>query len=255
MINNITKFFKKKNNDDNNPIKIINQIKPSIIEDGLKSALLTGTWSARSKGVAQLLQRLSYLQTIGYYRRIITPSPDASNNKITSMRQVNNVQLGFVCVVETPEGQKIGLVKGMSITANPTMTLYSQIPIIKKLISEHLISLNSVTPLQLKQYVKIMLNSDWIGMTNKPQELYQYLLQKRQNQELDYTVSIMLNYNTNELKIYCDGGRLVRPLLKVRDNELVLKPEMLEDIDSSGNFLTSGNATAYYMYLSSGTSY
>jgi DNA-directed RNA polymerase II subunit RPB2 len=98
MINNITKFFKNKNNDDNNPIKIINQIKPSIIEDGLKSALLTGTWSARSKGVAQLLQRLSYLQTIGYYRRIITPSPDASNNKITSMRQVNNIQLGFVCV-------------------------------------------------------------------------------------------------------------------------------------------------------------
>jgi hypothetical protein len=98
MINNITKFFKKKNNDENNPIKIINQIKPSIIEDGLKSALLTGTWSARSKGVAQLLQRLSYLQTIAYYRRIITPSPDASNNKITTMRQVNNIQLGFVCV-------------------------------------------------------------------------------------------------------------------------------------------------------------
>jgi DNA-directed RNA polymerase II subunit RPB2 len=98
MINNITKFFKKKNNDDNNPIKIINQIKASIIEDGLKSALLTGTWTERRKGVAQLLQRLSYLQTIAYYRRIITPSPDASNNKITSMRQVNNIQLGFICV-------------------------------------------------------------------------------------------------------------------------------------------------------------
>jgi len=49
------------------------------------------------------------------------------------------------CVVETPEGQKIGLVKGMSITANPTMTLYSQIPIIKKLLSEKMLSLNSVS--------------------------------------------------------------------------------------------------------------
>ena len=249
MINNITKFFKKKNNDDNNPIKIINQIKASIIEDGLKSALLTGTWSARSKGVAQLLQRLSYLQTIGYYRRIITPSPDASNNKITSMRQVNNVQLGFVCVVETPEGQKIGLVKGMSITANPTMTLYSQIPIIKKLLADYLLNLNSVTPLQLKQYVKIMLNSDWLGMTNKPQELYKYLLQKRQNQELDYTVSIMLNYNTKELKIYCDGGRLVRPLLKVRDNELILKPEMLDEIDSSGSDISGKKLSKFNDFL------
>ena len=231
MINNITKFFKKKNNDDNNPIKIINQIKPSIIEDGLKSALLTGTWSARSKGVAQLLQRLSYLQTIGYYRRIITPSPDASNNKITTMRQVNNIQLGFVCVVETPEGQKIGLVKGMSITATPTLTLYSQITIIKKLLEGKMLNLSSVYPSQLKQYIKVLLNGDWIGMTDNAQELYEYMLNKRQTQELDYTVSIMLNYNTKELKIYCDGGRLVRPLLKVRDNELVLKPKMLEEID------------------------
>ena len=231
MINNISKFFKKKNNDDNNPIKVINQIKPSIIEDGLKSALLTGTWSARSKGVAQILQRLSYLQTIGYFRRIITPSPDASNNKITSMRQVNNIQLGFVCVVETPEGQKIGLVKGMAITAVPTLTLYSQITIIKKLLEGKILNLNSVYTSQLKNYVKVLLNGDWIGMTDKPQELYESLLEKRQNQELDYTVSIMLNYTTKELKIYCDGGRLVRPLLKVRENELVLKSEMLDEID------------------------
>lgn len=231
MINNITKFFKKKNNDDNNPIKIINQIKPSIIEDGLKSALLTGSWSARSKGVSQQLQRLSYLQMIGYFRRIITPSPDASNNKITSMRQVNNVQLGFVCVVETPEGQKIGLVKGMALTASPTLTLYSQIPIIKKLLDGRMLSLNSVYPYQLKQFVKVILNGDWLGMTDKPHELYMYLLEKRQNQELDYTVSIMLNYNSKELKVYCDGGRLIRPLLKVRDNELVLKSEMLDEIN------------------------
>jgi DNA-directed RNA polymerase II subunit RPB2 len=231
MINNITKFFKKKNNDNNNPIKIINQIKPSIIEDGLKSALLTGTWTERRKGVAQLLQRLSYLQTIAYYRRIITPSPDASNNKITSMRQVNNIQLGFICVVETPEGQKIGLVKGMSLTATPTLTLYSQIPIIKKLLSGRLIDLNSVLPYELKQYVKVILNGDWLGMTDKPNELYTYLLEKRQVQELDYSVSIMLNYSVKELKIYCDGGRLIRPLLKVNNNELLLKPEMLNEID------------------------
>ena len=232
MLNNITKFFKKKNNDDNNPIKIINQIKPSIIEDGLKSAILTGTWTDRLKGVAQLLQRLSYLQTISNYRKIITPSPDASNNKITTMRQVNNIQLGFVCVVETPEGQKIGLVKGMALTATPTMTLYSQIPIIKKLLNGKMLELASVTPYQYKQFVKVVLNGDWIGMSDNPKELHEYLLEKRKMQELDYTVCIMLNYSTKELKIYCDGGRLVRPLLNVRNNELVLKPEMLDEIDA-----------------------
>jgi DNA-directed RNA polymerase II subunit RPB2 len=156
------------------------------------------------------------------------------------MRQVNNIQLGFICVVETPEGQKIGLVKGMALTATPTLTLYSQIPIIKKLLTGKLIDLNSVLPFQLKQYIKVILNGDWLGMTDNPNELYKYLLEKRQSQELDYSVSIMLNYSVKELKIYCDGGRLIRPLLKVRNNELVLKPEMLNNIDYndiSGNKL------------------
>ena len=38
-------------------------------------------------------------------------------------------------------------------------------------------------------------------MTDKPNELYKYLLEKRQAQELDYSVSIMLNYSVKELKI------------------------------------------------------
>ena len=111
------------------------------------------------------------------------------------------------------------------------MTLYSQIPIIKKLLLGKILDLSNVLPYQYKQFVKVFLNGDWIGMSDKPTELHEYLLERRKAQELDYTVSIMLNYTTKELKIYCDGGRLVRPLLKVKNNELLLKPEMLNDID------------------------
>ena len=44
MLNEISKLFAKKNETDENPINILNQIKPSIIEQGIKTALATGIW-------------------------------------------------------------------------------------------------------------------------------------------------------------------------------------------------------------------
>ena len=44
MLNEIGKHFKKKNQSDESPINVIGQIKPSTIEQGLKTALATGIW-------------------------------------------------------------------------------------------------------------------------------------------------------------------------------------------------------------------
>ena len=63
MLNECNKFFKKRNGDNNEtPINIINQIKPTTIEQGLKSAMMTGNWG-KKKGVAQMFPRLSFLQS------------------------------------------------------------------------------------------------------------------------------------------------------------------------------------------------
>ena len=81
MLNDISRFFEKKyTSHDDNPINVINQIKYNIIEQGLINGLSTGVWGIQKarKGVSQALQRYSYLQTISYFRRIITPSVDYS---------------------------------------------------------------------------------------------------------------------------------------------------------------------------------
>jgi DNA-directed RNA polymerase II subunit RPB2 len=107
MLNECGKFFKRRNSDDSNPINIISsQIKPTIIEQGIKTSLSTGAWggSKSRKGFAQVLQRLTYMQTITYLRRVITPGVDASTNKMTSPRHLHNTQYGFFCPLETPEG-------------------------------------------------------------------------------------------------------------------------------------------------------
>jgi len=102
MLNECSKFFKRRNNDDEKPINIINQIKPNIIQQGLKGALSTGAWG-KKKGVAQMLQRLSFLQTISSLRRINSPTVDASTNKLTSPRHLHNTQISAVCVTGDTE--------------------------------------------------------------------------------------------------------------------------------------------------------
>lgn len=109
MLNQIGTHFKnKKRNDvdaDETPINVINQIKPSIIEQGLKTALATGVWGMNKtkKGVAQSLQRLSWVQGISYLRRILAPSMDESTAKVTSIRHVNNNQAQLLCITADSE--------------------------------------------------------------------------------------------------------------------------------------------------------
>lgn len=99
MLNECKKYWSNRNPSDDKPVNIINQIRPNIIEQGLKAALSTGVWSGGKKGVAQVLQRLTYLQAIEFFRRVDSPSNDASSSKLTSPRHLHQTQNGMYCCV------------------------------------------------------------------------------------------------------------------------------------------------------------
>jgi DNA-directed RNA polymerase beta subunit len=105
MLNEIGKLFIKKNQSDEQPINILHQLKPGSIEQGIKTALATGIWGVNKvkKGVAQSLQRLSWLQGISYLRRVMSPSLEAATSKITSIRQTQNLQIQMLCVTGDTE--------------------------------------------------------------------------------------------------------------------------------------------------------
>ena len=237
MLNDIKKFFEKKyNGDDENPINVINQIKPNTIQQGLINGLSTGIWGIQKarKGVSQALQRYSFMQSIAYYRRIVTPSVDSSTQKVVSIRHARNNQYGFIDTVETPEGQKVGLQKHLSIMADITLKMKSQTNIIMDLIFDKIISLSEVDPYDFSVKYKVFLNGNWIGFVDEPDEFVNFIRGKRSDNFLNRHVSIINNIYDKEIKIYTDGGRMVRPLLKIKDNKLLLTKKMLDSIDLSG---------------------
>lgn len=112
-------------------INLAKKIKSSTIETNMKYALSTGNWGLKNqpnkKGVAQVMNRLSYLSSLSHRRRIIAPID--RSGKQTGPRKLHNSQFGTVCCltgdtkVLLADGitqEKIKNIEGKSVmTINP----------------------------------------------------------------------------------------------------------------------------------------
>ena len=63
-------------------------------------------------GVAQVLNRLTYIASLSHLRRVNTPID--KSGKLIPPRKLHNTSWGFICCAETPEGQSVGVVKNLS---------------------------------------------------------------------------------------------------------------------------------------------
>ena len=68
-----------------------------------------------------------------------------------------------------------------------------------------------------------MLNGNWIGFTERPKQVVLALKAARQIGKIPDEMSIVRDIVQKEIKIYTDGGRCMRPLLKVENHKLKIK--------------------------------
>jgi DNA-directed RNA polymerase II subunit RPB2 len=143
------------------------------------------------------------------------------------------------CPVETPEGAKIGIVKSLAMTSTITMQNSSQHNIIKTILNNntHIKHPYDIDPLTMNQYIKVLLNGDWVGVANLDYsyEILNMLKKHRRDGIIDKYTSILLDTTNKEIRVYYDGGRLIRPLLIVKDNKVNYKKEFIDDINSELN--------------------
>lgn len=80
----------------------------------------------------------------------------------------------------------------------------------------------------MKEKTKIMFNGNWIGFAESPEKVIGFLKKTRDSGKISEEVSIVRDIVQNEIKIYTDSGRCLRPLFTVENNKLKLRPEDLE---------------------------
>ena len=96
-----------------------------IITGKLRNALTTGVWSTLTfgeisrVGVAQALKRdTTYFAVLSHLRRVV--SPVIARSKSTKPRLLHNTHFGIICPSETPEGERIGIVKNFALLCKIT---------------------------------------------------------------------------------------------------------------------------------------
>ena len=110
---------------------------------------------------------------------------------------------------------KVGLDKNLTLIGNITLMLNSQITVIKNILKDKVINLIDENPYDFRSHTKIFLNGEWLGMVKSSFEIVKDLRLRKINGDIDATVGIIHDIEHKEIRIYCDGGRLYRPLLRV----------------------------------------
>ena len=231
-----------------NATNIYKIIKSTTIENGLKRALATGDFgikhtNSNKVGVAQVLNRLTYISSLSHLRRINTPID--KSGKLVPPRKLHPSSWGFICVAETPEGAGVGIVKNL---ANMThVTISSNSNSIRDYVSSYVTSVDKITSEQLSNNVKVFINGSWVGITYKPVELYNLLKSKKYSGIINIYTSIIFDYTNREIRVCNDSGRLSRPLLRVKDNKLVLSIDVVNQLRAGeltwNDLLISGKLT------------
>ena len=199
-------------------------IKSTTIENGLKRALSTGDFgikhtNSNKVGVAQVLNRLNYVSSLSHARRISTPTD--KSGKLIPPRKLHNTSWGFLCPAETPEGQSVGVVKNLSYMTH--ITIHSHSLPLYEYIMPNITHIDSaeMTPSAMYEKVKVFINGAWVGVTDTPQELYLMLKDKKYKGIINIYTSIVFDYKMREIRVCNDSGRLTRPLLRVKDRNIL----------------------------------
>jgi len=211
-------------------------VKKTFIENGLNGSLATGNWNAKvgsdnkKCGVAQMLKRLTFSSTISHLRRI--NAPIGKTGKLVDPRKLHNSQYGYCCVAESPEGHQVGLVKNLAL--GTLITTYSNPEIVKEMIKDmNVILLEDIEQNKMSiDYTHIFINGKIFGITQEPNKLIKILKKKRRLGKLNYMTSICFKPDENEINIYTDEGRMIRPLFVVKANKVNINKKILEKIRS-----------------------
>lgn len=200
-------------------------VRHTTVSSGLMYALATGNWGIKNsrckQGVAQVLNRMTYIATVSHLRRVNTPIE--KTGKLVQPRKLFATSWGIICPSETPEGASIGLVKNLALTT----VITTHTPTV--LVLERLWAMG-VAPVRegasLGAGALVIVNGAVVGTHEDPVAVYARLKSVKRRGVINPTTSVVWNPIEQELRMSTEAGRCCRPLLIVENGRA-----LIEDVD------------------------
>ena len=199
-----------------------------------------GTGISARKGIVQDLNRLSALGTLSHIRRLSYPMERGS--KTIGPRKLHNSQWGYVCPSESPDGANVGIINHLTIIARVTVNI-EETGIYISLVDHKMIELKDCISEDFDLNTTIFLNGRLVGIHKNPKLLLKIMKLLKLNSIINIFTSISWNTVTNEFHIYCDSGRIVRPVFVLNSKKKNLLIEGSTESMASWSKMTHG-----YMY-------
>jgi DNA-directed RNA polymerase II subunit RPB2 len=196
---------------------------PAIITESFTRSL-KGMWGSGSddpeQGKVQDLSRISYIGSVSHLRRVNLPLDRSI--KVTSPHRLHSQQWGIMCPFESPDGASIGYLKNFALMTQITAgsdpaiiyTILEDLDIVKLRTISHTVAMENDT-------IRIFVNGNWYGITDRPFVLVRLLRLYRRNGLINPFISISWNIRDKEIRIQTEPGRPCRPLLIVESGEVL----------------------------------
>lgn len=227
FVNAIEVYLEKKKHRSPDAVSFISRL--NTITKGILYCFQTGNWGVRKsnyirQGVSQVLSRLTFGATLSHLRRINIPAAKEGRN--SKLRQIHGSQIMFVCGVESPEGQGVGVVLNLALMTT-----------ISKKVSNHLIRTEIMQALDASNVQSVMdeilgysvlLNGKWLGVTRNPQLFSKYV---RKYPQIPRGISVTVDALTREVRICSDAGRLLRPVIVTKNIKMLTAGMNWEELE------------------------
>jgi DNA-directed RNA polymerase beta subunit len=217
-----------------NQLNLVNILKNSIygsnfeqsitraITAGNKSQVTVNNKMRINRLSSQLLNRKNQLNVYSTLRQVSATVADSSkqSERASEMRRVHMSALAYICVIHSPEGDKVGINKQLALSAFITKAS-SGVTLKEKLLED-----NEIYPLIDVDFGQIatglnnvFVNGDWIGCCDDALYIAKKYRIKRRALEINPEVSIVWDPTQDEVNFWADAGRIIRPLLIVYNNQ------------------------------------
>lgn len=216
FVRTISNQLKLKKNPE--PLNIIKSI--HNITHGLSMGFMTGNWNTQKSssytrvGVSQVLSMQNYGAKLSHLRRIMLPIGKKGKNP--KARQLHSSHYSFICPFETPEGDTVGLLSNLALSAEASVTIpFSEVSIIVN-------EFKTFFKDDIDQKILIFLNGTIIGSCQVGIDFFREFETFRNSDLIDNHVSIVWLKPESEIHINSDEGRLLRPLFVIGKNNKLL---------------------------------
>lgn len=187
------------------------RIKDDVIRSVMVDSFAGANWGISGiyskQNIVEILKRESLVAT---YSHLTLINVKTSASSPISISMVQDTQYGFICPTETPDGEKVGIIKHTAITAKITSEEQEEKQYELRLYIKNLIQYSPNTD----KSCRLILNGKFLGFVDGV-TFKNHVINLRRKGDIPENTSVVHDENDNFVYVYTDEGRLSRPLLVI----------------------------------------